>query len=289
MAVSILFVTYVAYRYLNSDPVEPEPEESYYLSTIVYKDTDDQLIPISLNLYSETDIESEVRNRVDTMKSEDLTRYGLYPVVNSELQVQGVETSGNQLIVDFNDALFNNVNDLDTIEALTYMLTDYEGIDQLILTVNGDSISTFKNSLIPVSNLTPSLGLNNFEYAADYIHETIPVTIFSQKIIDQYVYYVPLTLRISEKAAIFDQVNTILSYVNNEVILSDAQLNNNLLSITIEPNVLLGNERLDQTLEDLIILSLITLPEVNEIEIVVNAESIETKNVSEIQYNYVKL
>ena len=57
----------------------------------------------------------------------------------------------------------------------------------------------------------------------------------------------------------------------------------------LDSNILLDNEKIDQTLEDLIVLSLSSLKDVKDVEIKINGEDVRTKQSSQIEYNYIKM
>ena len=66
-------------------------------------------------------------------------------------------------------------------------------------------------------------------------------------------------------------------------------MDNHVLTVELDSNILLDNERLDQTLEDLILLSLSSLKNVDDVKIVINGEDVKTQSVGEIEYNRMKI
>jgi len=283
-------LVFVSYIYLKPSAKEPDKKDKdATLKTVVFKDRDDELIPISIDFYSSVELEKDVRNRIDLMKSHEFEDYGLYPVLNEHLTVQSVELDKGILTIDFNDELYSNADALDIIETLTYTMTDYADVQQLKLQIDGKNITNLPNSYIPVTSLTGNLGLNNFEDASHFLHQTIPVMVYAKKDIQQYSYYVPTTMRIDETVSLKKQVQTILKYIDSKIHLIDAKLENEVLTLELDSNILLDNERIDQTLEDLIVLSLCTLPNVKDVEIQINNEDVRTKTSSQIQYNYLKI
>ena len=113
--------------------------------------------------------------------------------------------------------------------------------------------------------------------------------VYHQKTIEQYSYYVPTTMRVDENEPLTKQVQTILSYVQSKIHLLDAKLDNGVLTVDLDSNILLDNEKIDQTLEDLIVLSLSSLKDVKDVEIKINGEDVRTKQSSQIEYNYIKM
>lgn len=287
IAVLVLCLTFVSYVYLNHDS-ESKQVGDVYIKSIVFKDNDNDLIPVSVNLHSQVELEEEVRNRIDLMKSDEMLRYGLNPILSQNLEVQSVQLKDHILTLSFNDELCSNQDALDILEALTFMMTDYDDVNQLHIQIDGQDVSYLPNSTIPLSSLTRDLGLNNFEETTTLLHQTIPVMVYNEKIINQYSYYVPTTVRVDENESLKQQVQTILSYVQSKIHLIDTHLDNGVLTVELAPNILLDNEKIDQTLEDLIVLSLSSLKDVEDVKIEINNEDVRTKQTSQIEYNYIQ-
>lgn len=281
-------LTFVAYVYLKPNSSASVAQEVYEKS-VVFKDKDDELIPISVNLYSQVDMEEEIRNRLDIMKNDTLHEYGLYPIISQGLELLSMELKNGVLTLNFNDQLYANGDALDVIEALTYTMTDYDDVKRLKIQINDKDVSYIPNSTIPLSFLTKDLGLNNFVETSSILHETIPVMVYNEKNINDYSYLVPTTIRIDENDSLKSQVSTILSYVQSQIHVLDAHLDNRVLTVELDSNILLDNEHLDQTLENLILLSLSSLKDVEDVKIVINGEDVQTKSASSIEYNQMKI
>mgnify|MGYP000373588255 FL=1 len=289
ISVLVLCLTFVSIMYLKKDKKSDEKVDDVYYKSVVFKDSDNDLIPISVNFHSEVELEEEIRNKIDLMKSDEMIQYGLYPVISKDLEVQSVNLKDHVLIVSFNDQLVANQDAMDILEALTYVMTDYDDVERVNLQINEKNVSYIPNSTIPLSSLTKSLGLNNFEETSAFLHQTVPVMVYHQKTIEQYSYYVPTTMRVDENEPLTKQVQTILSYVQSKIHLLDAKLDNGVLTVDLDSNILLDNEKIDQTLEDLIVLSLSSLKDVKDVEIKINGEDVRTKQSSQIEYNYIKM
>ena len=277
ISVLVLCLTFVSIMYLKKDKKSDEKVDDVYYKSVVFKDSDNDLIPISVNFHSEVELEEEIRNKIDLMKSDEMIQYGLYPVISKDLEVQSVNLKDHVLTVSFNDQLVANQDAMDILEALTYVMTDYDDVERVNLQINEKNVSYIPNSTIPLSSLTKSLGLNNFEETSAFLHQTVPVMVYHQKTIEQYSYYVPTTMRVDENEPLTKQVQTILSYVQSKIHLLDAKLDNGVLTVDLDSNILLDNEKIDQTLEDLIVLSLSSLKDVKDVEIKINGEDVRTK------------
>ena len=282
MSFLVICLTFVSYVYLNKDDKKSEEKEDIYLKTVVFKDEDNELIPVSINFHSQVELEQEVRNRINLMKSDELKRYGLYPVLSKDLEVLSVGLENKVLTLNLNDQIVANKDDMSILEALTFTMTDYDNIDRLKIQINGKDISHLPNSTIPVSSLTKNLGLNNFVETSSILHETIPVMVYNEKVIHQYSYYIPTTIRIDENDSVNEQVKTILSQIQGKIQVVDTSLKNGVLTVKLGSNI-------DQTLEDLIVLSLSSLKGVKDVKIKINNEDVRTKKTSIIEYNFIKI
>lgn len=269
--------------------VEDEENSQFYLKTVVYKDKDNMLVPVSINFYNELDIEEEVLNRIDMMKSNELSSQGLYPLFSEELKVNHVDLTDSVLTIDFNDQLYANGDGLDIIEALSFTLCDYEEVESLHLQINGEDITNIPNSDISVSYIQSSIGLNNFDETDTLLHHTYPVMIYHIKTINNRDYFVPITTRINEKDTIYHQVSTILNLIDSEIECIDASLNDGALKITLDSSILLEDGTIDKNLFDQLSLSFSSIESVDEVDLIVDNETLVNETVSSIQINYIKI
>lgn len=288
MSCLIVCLTFVSYVYLNKND-ETKEDNNVYLKTVVFKDEDDELVPISINFHSQVEREQEVRNRIDLMKSDELSRYGLYPILSKDLEVLSVKLNNKVLTLNLNNQIVANKDDMSILEALTFTMTDYDDVERLKIQINGKDIAHLPNSSIPVSSLTKNLGLNNFIETSSILHETIPVMVYNEKVIHQYSYYIPTTIRVDENDSINEQVKTILSHIQAKIQVVDTSFKDGVLTVQLGSNILLDNEKIDQTLEDLIVLSLSSLENVKDVKIKINDEDVRTKKSSITEYNFIKI
>lgn len=287
IAIVIACLTYASFLYLKKD--DDQQVEETNIETIIYKDEEEDLIPVNVNVHNQMEMETDIRNKLDLMKSSQMESYGLYPLFDSRLEIQSLELEDGVLSVSFNDYLYSNQDALDILEALTYVFTDYDDVQQLKLQIDGQNITYLPNSIIPLNQLTKNLGLNNFEEASFLLHQSIPVMIYREKNIHDYLYYVPTTLRINENDSLEDQVQTILNHLNSQINLLSVSQEDNVLNIELDSNILLDNETIDHTLEELIVLSLTSLEGVEDVQILINGENVRNQETSQIFYNYIKM
>ena len=79
------------------------------------------------------------------------------------------------------------------------------------------------------------------------------------------------------------------NHINSKIHLLDATLKDHILTLELDSHILLDNEMIDRTLEELMILSLKSLNDVEDVQIYINGENVRSKETSQIHYNYIKM
>ena len=95
-----------------------------------------------------------------------------------------------------------------------------------------------------------------------------------------------MAYRIDESMSLFDKVDYILSQIDNSFLLKEVDLKNNTLYIHLDNHILNDNEMLNIEDETKIVLSLNSLDEYDNVEVMVDKESVSTLNASNITINY---
>lgn len=256
-----------------------EKVNDMHIQTVVFKDCDDDLIPVKVNFHSQVDLETDIRNCIEFMKSNDMQLYGLYPVINEDLSISKIIKDNQTLQIVFDEINDNKNNILDILESITYVITNNYDVETVNIVLGN------QHHLV----LTKDLGLNNFIETSVNLHQTLPVTVFKQKEVEQFSYYVPTSIRIDENESLWAQVKTILHYVDSKIELIDVSLQKGLLTVELGSYILLDNESIDPKLRDLIVLSLTSLKDVDEVKIKINDEEVEMKKANIQTYNYIKI
>ena len=168
------------------------------------------------------------------MKSKDFTQLGLYPIFNKKLELNALIMESNQLTFDFtnNFKVSNNQQALDICEALSYLFCK-DGISKINMKIDGKAVSSFENTTIPLSCITPNLGINNFETSTFDLYQTSSVLVYNEKEIAGKHNYIPTTTRIQNTNQTIDQkVSLLLDHFENNTKVETtkkSQLNDGLL------------------------------------------------------------
>lgn len=278
-AIGICAVASFVYLKNNNEKEKTANTNDPNYQTVVFKDKQDTLVPISIDFAREMEDDTKYRNMIEVMKSTDYEYLGLYPILDSNLQVNAISLNENSLTFDLSDHLYvnNNQEALDILEMFSYVFC-VDGVEKVNLKINGNDISEIPNSTIPTSCITDNLGINNFESATNYIYKTTPVVVYNTKKINNKEYYVPITKRVETNATDIDtKVALMLEEIEYDKPLSlvdSCSLQEGVLTIHLAPNILNDNESIDNTLYNRIVKSANHLDNVESVSIFIDDQEI---------------
>lgn len=278
-AIGICAVASFVYLKNNNEKEKTANTNDPNYQTVVFKDKQDTLVPISIDFAREMEDDTKYRNMIEVMKSTDYEYLGLYPILDSNLQVNAISLNENSLTFDLSDHLYvnNNQEALDILEMFSYVFC-VDGVEKVNLKINGNDISEIPNSTIPTSCITDNLGINNFESATNYIYKTTPVVVYNTKKINNKEYYVPITKRVETNATDIDtKVALMLEEIEYDKPLSlvdSCSLQEGVLTIHLAPNILNDNESIDNTLYNRIVKSANHLDNVESVSVFIDDQEI---------------
>lgn len=293
--ISMIFLcAFATFVYFKNDDVKTVKKKAN-MQTVIFKDQDETLIPVSVDIGVKDNKENNILGIIETMKSKDFTQLGLYPIFNKKLELNALIMESNQLTFDFtnNFKVSNNQQALDICEALSYLFCK-DGISKINMKIDGKAVSSFENTTIPLSCITPNLGINNFETSTFDLYQTSSVLVYNEKEIAGKTYYIPTTTRIQNTNQTIDQkVSLLLDHFENNTKVETtkkSQLNDGLLSIYLSSRILDNSENISPTLYSRLEKSFLSLPDVSSVHIYINNELIqEDQNVSTSIDNIVQI
>ena len=293
--ISMIFLcAFATFVYFKNDDVKTVKKKAN-MQTVIFKDQDETLIPVSVDIGVKDNKENNIRGIIETMKSKDFTQLGLYPIFNKKLELNALIMESNQLTFDFTNNFkeSNNQQALDICEALSYLFCK-DGISKINMKIDGKAVSSFENTTIPLSCITPNLGINNFETSTFDLYQTSSVLVYNEKEIAGKTYYIPTTTRIQNTNQTIDQkVSLLLDHFENNTKVETtkkSQLNDGLLSIYLSSRILDNSENISPTLYSRLEKSFLSLPDVSSVHIYINNELIqEDQNVSTSIDNIVQI
>lgn len=278
-AIGVCAVASFVYLKNNNEKEKTANTNDPNYQTVVFKDKQDTLVPITVDFAREMEDDTKYRNMIEVMKSTDYEYLGLYPILDSNLQVNAISLNENSLTFDLSDHLYvnNNQEALDILEMFSYVFC-VDGVEKVNLKINGNDISEIPNSTIPTSCITDNLGINNFESSTNYIYKTTPVVVYNTKKINNKEYYVPITKRVETNATDIDtKVALMLEEIEYDKPLSlvdSCSLQEGVLTIHLAPNILNDNESIDNTLYNRIVKSANHLDNVESVSIFIDDQEI---------------
>ena len=276
--ISMIFLcAFATFVYFKNDDVKTVKKKAN-MQTVIFKDQDETLIPVSVDIGVKDNKENNIRGIIETMKSKDFTQLGLYPIFNKKLELNALIMESNQLTFDFtnNFKVSNNQQALDICEALSYLFCK-DGISKINMKIDGKAVSSFENTT------------STFD-----LYQTSSVLVYNEKEIAGKTYYIPTTTRIQNTNQTIDQkVSLLLDHFENNTKVETtkkSQLNDGLLSIYLSSRILDNSENISPTLYSRLEKSFLSLPDVSSVHIYINNELIqEDQNVSTSIDNIVQI
>lgn len=204
-ALFALFLIYLIPNTTNNDKLDIEYELNY-----IEKDVDKEVIYLldSYNMLGRSeivfsgtnnDIESKARKLLEVLikggEGEDRIPNGFRSVLSSETKILSLKFNEGIIKVDFSKDLLDidKENEEKMIEAIVYTLTSIDGVDKIIIYVDGDILNklpqTKKN--LPAT-LDKSFGINKEYDITSTSNITMTTTYYINKYNDEY-YYVPVS------------------------------------------------------------------------------------------------
>ena len=170
-------------------------------------------------------------------KEEDIPS-GFKALISSETKINAVNYENGVIKVDFSSELMDTRKDYEEkiIEAIVYTLTSIDGIDKVIIYVDGNILTHLPKSGINLpSTLDKSYGINKEYNVVSYRNVNKVTTYYASKYNDQ-IYYVPVTKYTNDEREkikiIIDNLSS--SNVSNTNLMSYLNSNTVLLSSDIE-------------------------------------------------------
>lgn len=205
-------------------------------SSIYLLDENDLLVKTKVFL-DENKTSDKVLAIVDslTLKKDNIFPDKLRGVINSDVKVNKVSLDNDTVIVDFNKKILNiNKNSLEkVVEALVYSITELNDVNNVKITVDSCDVDGYSGLL------NRSMGINK-EYDYTSFQNLTCVVIYYNEIIDDDIYYVPVTKYINTDK---DKVDIIVEELTTSYIYQD-----NLGSILDEELKLTNKEFIDDLL-----------------------------------------
>ena len=225
---------------------------------------------------------------------------GFRSIIPPDVSIKNIELKDKILTIDFSKELLevNKKDEEKMIEAIIYTLTSIDGIDKVIIKVEGEVLSKLPNSKINLPTvLDKSYGINK-NYDLTNLNNIISYTTYYTSTYNDTKYYVPVTKYINSKdndivKIIIKELSSspiyetnLMSYLNTNATLNNYELLGNNLKLNFNESLLNYLEE-KNILEEVIYTISLSMDNIyNDLESVsflVNNEEIYTINITDIK------
>lgn len=253
ISTSALFALFLLYLIPNSDKND-ELDVSQNLEYVNLEvETNSIYLLDNFNYLGKTEVvvnsettEEKIKELVEVLinggNGENKIPNGFRSILPSETKILSVKVEENLVKIDFSKDILNINKDLEEkmIEALVYTITSIDGIDKVVIYVEGDILTKLPqtNTNLP-STLDRNFGINKtYEFTkTDDINQ---VTIYYLNKHNDNYYYVPVTKYLNDNRdkikIIIDELTSTNTYNTN--LLSYLSSNTELLAIEEQPDIL---------------------------------------------------
>lgn len=253
-ALFALLLLYVIPKEPSKDSLKDIPQNLEYIDTTVKTNSiflldEYQYLGKTEVVMNSTSTEDKVKELVEVLikggAGENRIPSGFTSILPSDTKILSVLYEEGLVKINFSNDLLDINEDLEEkmIEAIVYTVTSVEGVDKVIIYVDGDILTKLpKTGLNLPSTLDRSYGINKtFDFTkTNDIHQ---VTIYYLNKHNEDYYYVPVTKYLNDNRdkikIIIDELSTsnaynmnLLSYLNSKTELLAVQENADILELT---------------------------------------------------------
>ena len=280
----------VEYIYTNSIDVIYLMDSNGYIARTTIRGCDCNILEKAKNVVQGLIIEGENNNIIPN---------GFKAIIPSGTEILDINLEDKILTINFSKELLdiNKEYEEKMIEAIIYSLTSIDGIDKVIIKVEGEVLTKLPNSnkFLPTI-LDKSYGINK-SYNLINTNDIDSYTVYYVSNFNDNKYYVPITKYINSNKqdkikVIIDELATspiyetnLMSYLNSNINLIDYSLDDKTLSLNFN-NSILSDNTTDKILEEVIYtigLSVMDNFNVEEVSILVDNEEIYKNSLKTLE------
>ncbi len=213
----LLFVMYMIpdthYVDLNSRQTLEYVNTNTFVHDIYLLDQNNYVAKTEIPLRNRKDTKAMIKELLEALtlssSKQDIIPNGFHAIIPNETEVLSIVLEENIVKLNFNNQLFEISSELEEkmIEALIYTVTSVDGVEGILLYVDGKLVTQLPNSkkLLP-SLLTRDYGINK-HYDLTSTKNINQITIYYLNHKDDNYYYVPVTKYVNDST---DKINIII-------------------------------------------------------------------------------
>lgn len=223
---------------------------------------------------------------------------GFRSIIPSGTEILDVSLEEKVLTINFSKNLLdiNEKYEEKMIESIIYTLTSINGIDKVIIKVEGEILSKLPNSGKKISViLDKSYGINK-SYDLISTQNIVSYTVYYVSQFNDNKYYVPVTKYVNDNKqdkikVIIDELSTspiyetnLMSFLDSNVFLKEYTLDDKLISLNFNDSILVNDS--NKILEEVIYTISLSLKDnfnVEEVSFLVNNEKIYKKSLKTLE------
>ena len=287
---AVLFAFLLIYLIPNDNMLEPAQELEYVSSDIkqlpIYLLDSNNMLGRTKISVSSTEIDKQAKELLEALikeKNDNKIPSGFKAIIPSDTVIKSITYKDNLIKVDFSSDLLevSMENETKVIEAIIYTLTSIDGVDKVIIYVDGNILSKLPKSKINLpSTLDRSYGINRSYSITSYKNINSFNVYYVSKYNDE-LYYVPITKYVNddrdkieiiiEQLALGSYDNKLMSYLNYETKLTKVDYNPDGLELTFNKYILSNTD---------------TREILNEVITSISLSVADSYDVEEVVFNY---
>lgn len=252
ISISALFALFLIYLIPteNRELKNMKSEITYIDSNVetnnIYLLDSHNMVSLTNIMVSGEDIETKAKDLIESLiqgsTKEDQIPNGFKSIIPNETKILNLKLENNILKIDFSKDLLNVKKELEEkmIEALTYTLTSIDGIDGIIIYIEGNLLNKLPQTNINLpSTLDRNFGINK-EYDITTTKDITSVTTYYVSKNNDDYYYVPVTKYLNDDR---EKIKIVIDELE-----SSKMYNTNLMSFLNDNVKLLSVEQIEDTL-----------------------------------------
>ena len=240
-------------------------EENDFSEDLEYVDNENDYNPVFLldknnyvaltevSVNTDSDIEAKAREVLEVLiigSSDGKVPNGFSAIIPPNTEILSLTYNDGLIKVDFSSDILEISEDLEEkmIEAIVYSLTAIDGVDNVIIYVEGEILSKLPKTKINLpSTLNRSFGINK-EFNLTSTKDITDVTVYYINQINDNYYYVPVTKYLNDTrdkiTIVIDELtgglgynDNLMSFLNEDVELVSSNINDNVLSLDFNSSI----------------------------------------------------
>lgn len=265
-------------------------------SSIYLLDDNNLLVKVKI-LLDNKDMKDNVMYIIDNLTVNENNKFSssLSGIIPSKTKVNKIEIIDDTINIDFNNKILDIDKDISIkmIESLVFSLTEIKNINKVNISVNNEILKYYPNTNIKLNMpLTRNIGINK-EYSYTSLDDITKVVIFYNEVIDEEIYYVPVTkylnddkdkieIIVEELTTSYIHEDNLSSLLDENVKLIDKEITDDLLVLDFNKALFDSNCKIKEEVLYTLSYSIFSNYDINAISYKVEGNNVETVKKSDL-------